>query len=208
MSEKLLAVITEEAGDANERASNNEKESVQLRKDAETEHLARVKIEAAVGWRSLTKKQKQDMGAALVSFNSKAGANMWFDGSSTEAEMFADDIAEALRYGHITTSSPGSVLVMHKGGNWNDPIRSVETGVVVQSTKAPAAIEFAAALIKQLKDRGFDAKRQTDPPFDEQTADPVIWVTVQGRPNGPQGEYKLQAEREARPKNSSRTKTR
>jgi hypothetical protein len=177
----------------------DEIEAARLRKDAEDERLARVKIEAAVGWRSLSDQQERDIGAALASFSPKAGASIWYNGSSTEAEMFAGDIAEALRFGHITTTAPGGIMEMRQGGKWNGEIRSTDTGVLLQSTKVPAAIEFAEAVIKELTSRGFDARRQTDPPFEDKP-EPVIWVTVQPRPRGPQGEYKLQAEREAKAK--------
>jgi hypothetical protein len=185
------------------KASSSEREAAQLRKDAEglkkdaeDEHLARVKIEAAVAFRSLDDKQKRDIGMALASFSPRAGASIWFHGPSTETEMFADDIAEALRFGRITTTAPGGIMDMREGGKWNGGIKSVDTGVVIQSTRAPAAIEFAAALIEELTRRGFDAKRQTDPPFEDKPS-PIIWVTVGPRPSGPQGKYKLEAEREA-----------
>jgi outer membrane murein-binding lipoprotein Lpp len=180
------AKADEKAGKANERASKNEREAAQLRKDAETEHLARVQIEAAVAWRHPDEQEKHEIGAALASFGPKAGASMWFNGSSTEAEMFADDIAEALRLGHIATTAPGGLMEMRESGKWNGEIKSANTGLVIQSTKAPAAIEFAEALIKELTSRGFDAKRQTDPPFDDKP-EPIIWATVQSRPRGPQG---------------------
>ena len=115
------------AGGAYERAAQTEKEAAQLRKDAETEHLARIKIEAAVGWRSLDENQKRGIGEALVGFRSKAGASMWYNSSSTEAEMFAEDIAEALRFGHITTTAPGGFMQMRESGKWNEPIKPVAT---------------------------------------------------------------------------------
>jgi hypothetical protein len=211
-SQTRTAFANERASAAFERAAQTEKEAAedvrttaQLKKDAEDERLARAKIEAAVGWRSLNDQQKQEIGATLASFSPRAGASIWYNASSTEAEMFADDIAEALRFGHITTTNPGGIMEMREGAKWNGAIKSVETGVVIQSTKAPAAIEFAEALIKQLNSRGFDAKRQTDPPFDEKTTEPVIWVNVEPRPKGPQGEYKLQAEREAKAKKATST---
>jgi hypothetical protein len=189
---------------ANERATKNERAAAQLRKDAEVEHSARVKIEAAVGWRLLTEPQKHAIGDALASFGPKAGASIWYNASSTETEMFADDIAEALRLGHITTTNPGGLMEMRESGTWNGEIKAAQTGVVIQSTRAPAAIEFAGALIKELNDLGFDAKRQTDPPFDDKITEPVVWVNVEPRPKGPQGEYKLQAEKDAKAKNKSK----
>jgi hypothetical protein len=53
------------------------KDSEKLKKDAEDEHTARVKIEAAVAWRSLDDRQKRDVGTALASFSPKAGASIW-----------------------------------------------------------------------------------------------------------------------------------
>ena len=172
----------------------------------EAERLARVKIEAAVGWRSLEEDQKRGIGEALASFSSKAGASIWYNGSSTEAEMFADDIAEALRLGHITTTNPGGLIEMRESGTWNKPIEPAETGVRVQCTRYPSACEFADALIVELTNRGFDAHRQTDPPFNDKVQAPVIWVEVEPRPKGPQGEYKLQAEQEAKSKRQAKNK--
>jgi hypothetical protein len=201
-----IARLNNEAGNARKAAGDALERAAVLEKQAEQERLARVKIEAAVGWRSLSNHQKRDIGAALASFSPRAGASIWFNGSSTEAEMFADDIAEALRFGHITTTAPGGFMQMRESGKWNAEIKSADTGVVIQSTKVPAAIEFAEALIKELTSRGFDAKRQTDPPFDDKP-ESVIWVNVQPRPRGPQGEYKLQAEREAKDKKATSTST-
>ena len=169
---------------------------------AEAERLARTKIEAAVAWRSLDDKQKQDIGAALASFSPKAGASIWYDSSSTEAQMFADDIAEALRSGRIQTTNVGGMMSMAEGGKWNGPIVRGQTGVIIQSTNVPAAIEFASAVIRELSGRGFDVTRQKDPPF-EKGVQPVVWINVEARPKGPQGEYKLQAEREAKAKNTA-----
>lgn len=203
-----------EIGTANARAVTNERESARLSKDAaglrekaEAEHLARVKIEAAVAWRSLDELQKREIGIDLARFRSKAGVSIWFNSSSTEAELFAQDIAEALRSGHIDTTAPGGVMELGEGGGkWNAPIREARTGVILQSTRVSPAPEFADALIKELTSRGFDAKRQTDPPFDETVKAPVIWINVEPRPKGPQGEYKLQAEREANATNRTKSK--
>jgi len=187
------------AAGAQERASKLEKETAQLRKDAEDERLARVKIEAAVAWRSLNNKQQRDIGKALASFKFKAGASIWYDASSTEAQLFADDIAEALRSGGITTTNVGGMIGAAEGGKWNGPIAKGQTGVILQSTNVPAAIEFASAVLRELSNRGFDITRTKDPPF-EKGSSPVIWITVEARPRGPQGKYKLQAEREAKAK--------
>jgi hypothetical protein len=198
----LLTEARQETALALERASANEVEAAQLHKDAEVEHLARVKIEAAVAWRQLSHKDKREIGAAVTEFQSLAAASVWFNASSTEAEIFADDIAEALRNGKIIVQPPSGIMEMRESGKFGAPIKRPLTGVIVQSTKDNAALKFAASVIAELTRRGFDASKQTDPPFGEGKF-PQIWVNVEPRPKGPQGEYKLQTEREATAKNKT-----
>lgn len=192
---------------AYERAAQTEKEAAQLHEQAEAEHLARVKIQAAFAFRLLDDKQKHDIGEALARFGSITAASMWFANGSAEAELFADNIAEALRFAHIHTTTVGGVMEMREGGgNWDAPIESANTGVDISSTSNPVARALAEALLKELTSRGFDAKRQPDQKSQSTPPGPVIWVTVEARPKGPQGEYKLQAEREAKAKNRTKSK--
>jgi hypothetical protein len=200
-----------------DRAAANEREAAQLRKDAEglkkvaeDERLARVKIEAALAFRSLTDKQKHDIGEALARFrkgSTMAGASIWYVNGSVEAQLFADDIAQALRSAQIHTTAPGGVMAMTEGGKWDGPIGGTSTGVEIASTTNPIAQDFADALVKELTVRGFSSKRTPDQiSKDGKPPGPVIWVNVEPRPNGPQGEYKLQAEQEAKSKSRSEPK--
>lgn len=194
------------AGNAYERVAQTEKEAAQLRKEAEADQLARVKIEAAVSFRSLNDKQEHDIGEALSRFGSVTGASMWYANGSTEAELFADDIAQALRCAHIHTTRAGALIDMREGGgNWDALIESPDTGVDISSTANAVAQELAKALLKELTSRGFDAKRLPDQKSPNTPARPLIWVTVQARPKGPQGEYKIQAEQEAKHKNNTKS---
>lgn len=198
-SDQLLALVTQQAGDANRRAAEANRKS-------EDEQLARVKIEAAVAFRSLDDQQKRDIGNALTRFGSITAASMWFANGSAEAELFADDIAEALRFAHIHTTTVGGIMEIREGGgNFDAPIESANTGVDISSTSNPVARELADALFKELTSRGFDAKHQPDPKSQDNPLAPLIWVTVQARPKGPQGELKLQADR--RVKTSKNTKS-
>jgi hypothetical protein len=207
--EALLTEARKEASDAvlgaataNIQVAEARQRAARLQKDAEDERLARVKIEAAVAFRSLDDKQKRDIGMALARFGSVTGASMWFANGSPEAELFADDIAEALRSARIHTTTVGGIMEMREGGgNWDAPIESANTGVDI-STSNPIAGELADALFKELTNRGFDSKRQPDRKSKDNPPRPVIWVTVLARPKGPQGEFKLQAEREAKAKNA------
>ena len=205
---RLTISSLENKASANEReAAQLKKDAEGLKKDAETEHLARVNIEAAVAFRSLDDKQKRDIGTALAHFGSTTGASMWFVNGSTEAELFADDIAKALRSAHIHTTTIGGIEEMREGGgHWDEPIESANTGVEIASTSNPVAHDLADALLKELTNRGFDANRRADQKSEKNPPGPVIWVTVLARPKGPQGELKLQAEREAKAKNSTTNK--
>jgi hypothetical protein len=192
--------------EAQRNAAESKKESARLIKEAEAEHLARVKMEAAVAWRQLSDQDKRDIGAALTGFKSLAAVGIWFNSSSTEDELFADDIAEALRAGGIVTNAPGGIMEMRESsGKFGEPIAKATTGVRVQSTKDDTARRFATAFIAELNRRGFDADRQKDPPFGESKI-PQIWVTVEPRPKGPQGEYKLQVEAEAKITSANKSK--
>lgn len=206
MQEQIIAFVNKQAADANARAGVLEKDAASLKKDAEDERLARVNIEAAVAFRSLDEQQKRGIAKALSRFGNITGASMWYANGSPEAESFAVDIAEALRLAHIHTTTIGGVIEMREGGgNWGKPIEPVTTGVDISSTTNPTARELAGVLMKELAGRGFDVALRADQlPKDNKPPSPLVWVTVQARPKGPQGAYKLQGERDARAKNKNK----
>jgi hypothetical protein len=94
---------------------------------------------------------------------------------------------------------PAGILTLRGSGKFNDPIQKADTGVTIQSITHPGAQEFASSLIAELNKRGYDAARQKNRPFDK-NPDPQIWVKVEMRPKGPQGEFELQAIREQKRK--------
>jgi len=201
-----LAATERQLGEVNLTAAQANERAAQANKEAEDEKIARAKIEAAVAWRQLSEKDKHDIGSALTGFKSLAAASVWFNASSTEAEMFADDIAAALRIGDIVVQPPTGIVEIKGGGKFGGPINSPLTGVTVQSTNDEGARKFAALLIAELNRRGFDATRQTNPSFGNGKF-PQIWVNVEPRPKGPQGEYKLRAEQVAEQKKDTNSKS-
>jgi hypothetical protein len=96
---------------------------------------------------------------------------------------------------NLSHGSPAGILTLRGSGKFNDPIPKADTGVTIQFTTHPGAHEVASSLIAELNKRGYDAARQKDRPFDK-NPDPQIWVKVEMRPKGPQGEFELQAIRE------------
>jgi hypothetical protein len=197
-SVRLLSSLNElKAAELNTKASTLSVEAARLAKKAEGERLARVKIEARVAWRHLTGPQQADMAQKLGDFGNQVGASLWFQTGDTESEMFAADMGRCLQKARVVVQPPAGMVTMRESGHFGDPIKPVETGVIVQSTKHERSRALADAIVRELNARGFDAKRQTNPPFDDRPQ-PIVWLDVWPRPEGPQGEYKLQAEREAK----------
>jgi hypothetical protein len=209
LSGQLIANIEQRAGDAEQRAgeanklaSENEKEAEGLRKDAESERLARIKIEARVAWRHLSEGQKVEIGTALRHFSNQ-GVSFWYNAADIEAAMFTADIAEAAtKAGTLRVYAPGGVMKAQEGGHGNlgKPIERLETGVIVASTSDTRSCSLAEAIMKELNVRGFDAIARKDPRTD---VAPQVWVNVEPRPEGPQGEFKLQAARETKAKKTA-----
>jgi hypothetical protein len=209
---KATNIARQKAEEARQRSEGfraqmekDEMEAAQLKKTTEDERLARAKIEAAVAFRQLSERQKQEIGGAVKDFSTEAVASVWFNSSTTEAELFADDISEALQFGHIRVQPASGFMEMRENSKFGDPVKRAPTGVVIQSTKHEGARKFAEVMVAELSRIGFDAVRQTDPPFDDKPV-PQIWINVEPRPKGPQGEYKLQAEQEAKAKNTAKSK--
>jgi hypothetical protein len=176
------------ASKADERASKNEKEAATLRKRAEDEAMARVEIEQRVAWRRLTTKQQADIGLHLSKLPPQF-VSVWYVGPDMECETFAGDIARALRATRTwAVGPPGGLIQMAEGGSFKGPIPDLVTGVTVVGTAADPTRAAADAIVKELLGLGFDAAMS---PKTEKGNFPQIWVNVEHRPEGPQGEAKL-----------------
>ena len=179
-------------------------------KKAQDEALARVRIEAAVAWRSLTKQQQQEIGSGLRSrFPSKHIVQIICGAFDTEGSGFARDIAKALRNANFDVPPPESLAVTRTGGiRPTDPITNIPTGVKVASAPERESIALAQAIVNELTSRGFDASMER--PYGKRDTTNADWsdisIDVQARPEGPQGEFKLEAEREAKAKDKDKTK--
>lgn len=172
-------------------------EAETARKQAEDEAMARVKIEARVAWRHITKQQQEEIGKSLGRRFSNQGVSVWYSAGDIECSSFAADIAHALQNVHtLRIHPPGSVLELQESGRFGGPIKRIQTGVIVQSTRDDRSRSLADAIIRELTQRGFDASRQGDPRFDPNPV-PQVWVNVEPRPDGPQGEFKLAAQQAA-----------
>jgi hypothetical protein len=89
--------------------------------------------------------------------------------------------------------------VLRGGGNINDPITRDPVGLSVEPTTTEGISGFLAdAIAAELTSRGFDATREKVTRAPDFTSPPQVVITVHRRPEGPQGEFKLEAEREAK----------
>jgi hypothetical protein len=184
---KDAGAAIERASSADERASKNEEEAARLRKVAEQERLARIKIEESVAWRRLTKAQQSRIGTRLSRFAGQQ-ALLQYDASDIEAGTFALDIALALQLAKWRVSEPLQMLQMREGPvplGTNPPI---ERGVTVVSTGDEASHKASEAIRHELSHLGFDSVQR---PQDDPRKSSVVFIIVEHRPEGAQGEAKI-----------------
>ena len=156
-----------------------------LAKQLEDEKKARVEIEARVAWRRLTDTQKHEIASRLRQFSGVTGG-FWFNAGDSEGALFASDIFEAFAYADLARLSPSSKL------DFGAPARAgniaIPSGVIIASTADKPSEDAANVLIHLLATFGFDCKKSEQ--IDKRATSMVI-VTVESRPQGPQGDAKL-----------------
>ena len=181
------------AGQANERASVNEKEAAQLRKSAEDERLARVELEEALASRRLSREQENILGSRL-SRSSGQVVTIWCNAGDIEADTFALEIASALFRAKWKVFTPASLQTFREPGiSFLGSASALQTGVSVCGPPSGAGRDAADALIVELRNLGFDVAREPDS-CKGKSSSSLVLVTVNVRPEGPQGAAKLRAE--------------
>jgi hypothetical protein len=71
-------------------------------------------------------------------------------------------------------------------------VERLDTGVEVKNTPDVNSLSAARAVVQELRRHGFDAANVASI---ERAQPPTVWIVVEHRPLGPQGEAKLRAER-------------
>lgn len=180
-----------------------------LTSEAKSADLARAKIEASVAWRRLSDQQKIDVGNDLKRLHKPDVISIWYIHGDAEGSGFAADMAEALSHAKMVVFTPIGAPPSQTKENIQpgQPILRWSTGVQVEFRRGKTeSIALAGAIAKELSTRGFDATAHVSKVLD--TVDgpgipPNILLLVFPRPEGPQGEFKLEAEREAKTKSKS-----
>lgn len=176
-------------------SQNKELEIGKLKETAEAERLARIKIEASVEWRTLSKQKIESLASHMSAFPNQT-ALIEYNADDLEASNFGDDIASALSNATWKLPEPMEILVMREGPMPIGSHEPVRLGVDVWSTGDPVSRQAAALLADELNKMGFDANK---PPTIDKSQVPRVLVFVQHRPKGPQGDAKLAANKRREP---------
>jgi len=184
--------------ETNARAAANEKEAAQLRKLAEDERTARVELESKVAWRKLDNRTQGDMASHLARF-SKEPALVSYNPQDIEAASFASDIAATLHAAKWEVFDALSVLSMREGPVPFGTNPKLDTGVRVWCTADETSRRAATALVEQLSSRGFDAviSPEAKSLLGIHPTPTRVVVSVEHKPEGAQGEYKLAVQKKS-----------
>ena len=139
--------------------------------------------------RRLTKAQQETL-ASGVSSLAPQSASIWYGAGDKESESFAWDIGSALNAAGWKVFSPASTATLAQSGKPFDSVPRLQTGVVISTNKDAASMTAANALAQELSALGFDTRKAENI---GNGPEPIVVVTVQARPEGAQGEMKLNA---------------
>jgi hypothetical protein len=174
--------------------SANHKVEAQLGRDAdsakataEQERLARIEIEEIVAWRSLSKQQQIEIASRLKPFSGQE-ALLQYNINDLEAEDFALDIATALQLSIWKVHEPLAMLLASAGPVPLGTNLRLPRGIIVSSTGDQSARDASEAISHELNVRGFDAEKSLRTELRPKS---MVFISVEHRPEGPQGEAKL-----------------
>jgi hypothetical protein len=150
-------------------------------------NLELASLQAKMLPRRLTKGQQETF-VSDVSSLAPQSASIWYGAGDKESENFSWEIASALNAAGWKVFSPASTATLAQSGKPFGSIPRLQTGVVVGSNKDAASVKAADALATELTALGFDARKAAEIGNGHE---PLVVVTVQARPEGAQGEMKL-----------------
>ena len=173
-----------ETSRANERAEEAEQRIL-------TEIEARVRAEESIAWRKFSNSQLKGFVADLSQFSGHV-AVLWFHAGDKEGETFARQIGVGLNRAHWHVFGPGSVIDIASVGPFAEDAPGSETGIHVSGPLDREGHALAQAVSRAFISRGFDAATLPDSRRPKGSKE-EIEITVDVRPEGPQGEAKPEA---------------
>jgi hypothetical protein len=175
--------------EAKQSIAEANKATASANQQAAAANLELARLQGKMVPRRLTKAQQERL-ASGVSALAPQLAGVWYGAGDKESENFSWDIASALNDAGWRVFSPASTATLAQGGKPFGSIPRLQTGVVISSNKDEPSMKAADALVRELSGLGFDARKASNIGNGTQ---PVVVITVQARPDGPQGELKLDA---------------
>jgi hypothetical protein len=175
--------------EAKQAIAEANKATATANQQAAAANLELARLQAKMLPRKLTKAQ-QEILASDVSSLAPQAASVWYGAGDKESENFSWDIASALNAAGWKVFSPASTATLAQSGKPFGSIPRLQTGVVVSSNKDAPSMKAADALAKELSALGFDARKAENI---GNGPEPIVVVTVEARPEGAQGEMKLNA---------------
>jgi hypothetical protein len=139
--------------------------------------------------RRLTKAQQERLASGVSSLAPQL-ASVWYGAGDKESENFSWDIASALDAAGWKVFSPASTATLAQSGKPFGTIPRLQVGVVVGSNKDEPSMKAADTFAHELSALGFDTRKAANI---GNGPDPLVVITVQARPDGTQGEAKLNA---------------
>ena len=139
--------------------------------------------------RRLTQEQQERLASGVKPLAPQL-ASVWYGAGDKESENFSWDIASALNTAGWRVFSPASTSTLAQGGKPFGTIPRLQTGVIVTSNSDEPSMKAADAVVRELSALGFDARKASTT---GDRAEPLVVITVQARPDGLQGDQKLQA---------------
>jgi hypothetical protein len=175
------------------------KDAAESKKDAESERLARVRLQEDIAPRRLTSDERKKLSEATAQ---SAGivALIQYGGNDTEANAFGVDIATALSLAHWRPTDPMEVLEMREGPLKFGTSPQAPTGVDIEACPNEASRKAAKSVHDGLTGLGFSTSIERDNckwvqmlgPQNKSLTDPAgIFIKIRPRPEGPQGAAKL-----------------
>ena len=172
---------------------SDERVAVAEQKAAEA-NLRAAEIEESIAPRRITKAKQLDIASRLKRFAGQT-ASLWYGAGDKESDTFALEIVRALFEAKWHVYAPASVETLSTGGREFDGSTSaMETGVTVSSPPNGISHDAGNALLQELIGLGFDATKLPDSRRSKSHG-PVIIISVNVRPEGPQGEAKLRKQK-------------
>ncbi len=187
VSRERTATLEKQSTELNVAVSEADARAAEANEKAEKERLARIRLEEDLAWRRLTKEDQQIIASRLTNYSGQA-VSLWYGAGDKEAETLAWELASSLDSAKWEVFSPASSITMASSGKLFGSVSPQQTGITVTSTGDKLSMEASQALVHELLALGFDAIKS---PKVEERKGSVVIVTINVRPEGPQGKAKL-----------------